>query len=73
MNKEERFAELWADYLEGVLNESDMAELQELMDSDKQLVEKAADSSRPTGCWGSTPKTLLRILSGHAGQTPPKP
>ena len=44
MNQEERFSQLWADYLEGELDEAGMAELQELMASDNKLVEEAADS-----------------------------
>jgi len=43
MNTNERFAELWTNYLEGGLDESEMAELGELLAADKSLLEMAAD------------------------------
>lgn len=44
MRPEERFAELWNDYLEGELDEGGIAELRELLSSDEGLVRMAADS-----------------------------
>jgi len=44
MNHEERFIELWNDYLEGELDESGLAELQALVEKDEHLLEMAADS-----------------------------
>jgi len=43
MNTDERFAELWTDYLEGNLDESGMSDLRELLAADKSLLEMAAD------------------------------
>lgn len=43
MNTQDRFAELWTDYLEGELEESGLAELRELLAADENLVELAAD------------------------------
>lgn len=44
MNIDERFIELWNDYLEGELDESGMAELRELVARDDRLLGIAADS-----------------------------
>ena len=44
MNTDERFIELWNDYLEGELDESQTAELQALVAEDDRLVQMAADS-----------------------------
>ena len=44
MKHDERFIELWTDYLEGELDESGMAELQALVAEDDRLVQMAADS-----------------------------
>lgn len=44
MNNDERFIELWNDYLEGEIDKSGVAELRELIASDARLVEMAADS-----------------------------
>jgi len=44
MSKEERFEELWSDYLEGELDEAGIQELRELMEKDEELVELAADT-----------------------------
>ncbi len=41
---EERFDELWSDYLEGELDEAGIAELQRLMADDEQLLELATDT-----------------------------
>jgi hypothetical protein len=46
MNTEERFTALWTDYIEGELDETGLAELRELMASDRHLDELAADSLR---------------------------
>lgn len=43
MNAQERFAELWTDYLEGELDESGITELQELLAGDEDLLRLAAD------------------------------
>ncbi|QDT32673.1 FecR family protein [Thalassoglobus polymorphus] len=43
MSTQERFAELWTDYLEGELEEVDLKELQELLTADESLVHQAAD------------------------------
>ncbi|MCA9072274.1 MAG: FecR domain-containing protein [Planctomycetaceae bacterium] len=43
MSNQERFAELWTDYLEGELDESGVAELRELLSADKELLQLAAD------------------------------
>ena len=44
MRPDERFAELWTDYLEGELDEGGIAELRELLSADEALVRPAADS-----------------------------
>jgi hypothetical protein len=44
MNDEERFIELWNDYLEGELDESGIAELQVLVEENDRLLRMAADS-----------------------------
>ena len=44
MNDDERFIELWNDYLEGELDESGMAELRALVGRDDHLLRMAADS-----------------------------
>ncbi len=44
MNGDERFIELWNDYLEGDLDESGIAELQALVAGDDRLLRMAADS-----------------------------
>ena len=44
MNSEDRFEQLWNDYLEGELDESDMAELQQLLASNECFLGSAADS-----------------------------
>ena len=44
MNSDERFTELWNDYLEGELDESGIAELQALVAGDDRLIQMAADS-----------------------------
>ena len=46
MSTEERFTVLWNDYLEGELDETDIAELRELLAGNQQYVEIAADSLR---------------------------
>ena len=43
MSAQERFAELWTDYLEGELDESGVAELRALLASDASLLKLAAD------------------------------
>ncbi len=43
MNAQERFAELWTDYLEGELDESGIAKLRDLLASDESLLKLAAD------------------------------
>ena len=43
MSNQERFAELWTDYLEGELDEVAIAELRELLASDNSLLKLAAD------------------------------
>ena len=43
MNPQERFADLWTDYLEGELDESGIAELRGLLAEDETLVRLAAD------------------------------
>lgn len=43
MNTQDRFAELWTDYLEGELDERGLVELRELLAADEGLVELAAD------------------------------
>ncbi len=43
MKPQERFAELWTDYLEGDLNESGMLELRELLTTDESPLRLAAD------------------------------
>jgi hypothetical protein len=43
MNSDERFTELWNDYLEGELDESRIAELQALVAGDDRLLRMAAD------------------------------
>ncbi len=43
MSTQDRFAELWTDYLEGDLDDSGMAELRDLLAADERLVERAAD------------------------------
>ena len=40
---EDRFAELWTDYLEGQLSPTGMAELEKLLAGDEQLTQRAAD------------------------------
>ncbi len=42
--EEQRFAELWTDYLEGECSEAELAELRHLMERNESLVELAADS-----------------------------
>ncbi|MCA9146907.1 MAG: FecR domain-containing protein [Planctomycetales bacterium] len=44
MNAQERFAELWTDYLEGELGEAGIAELRELLDADAALLKLATDT-----------------------------
>jgi len=44
MNGDERFVELWNDYLEGELGESGIAELRSLVAADDRLLKLAADS-----------------------------
>jgi len=44
MKSDERFIELWTDYLEGELDESGMAELRALVAEDDRLITMAADS-----------------------------
>jgi hypothetical protein len=44
MNGDERFIELWNDYLEGELDESGIAELQALVAGDDRLLQMATDS-----------------------------
>lgn len=44
MNVDERFVELWNDYLEGELGESGIAELRALVAADDRLLKLAADS-----------------------------
>ena len=46
MNTEERFTVLWSDYLEGELDETNLAELRELLAGDQRYVELATDSLR---------------------------
>ncbi|WDQ17637.1 FecR domain-containing protein [Rhodopirellula sp. P2] len=43
MNDQERFADLWTDYLEGELDERGLKELHELLASDERFVQRAAD------------------------------
>ncbi|QDU63342.1 FecR protein [Planctomycetes bacterium Pan216] len=43
MSAEQRFAELWTDYLEGELDESAIVELRELLAADESLLQRAAD------------------------------
>ncbi len=43
MNTQDRFADLWTDYLEGELSETGLVELRELLAADERLVELAAD------------------------------
>jgi len=57
MNSDERFIELWNDYLEGELDESGIAELQALVAGDERLLRMATDiyqaqSSAWVGCSG---------------------
>lgn len=44
MNDDERFIELWNDYLEGELDEAGIAELRALVEADDRLLQSAADS-----------------------------
>ncbi len=44
MNRDERFVELWNDYLEGEIDESGITELRTLVAEDDRLLEMAADS-----------------------------
>ncbi len=44
MNDDERFIELWNDYLEGELDESRIAEIRALVEGDDRLLRMAADS-----------------------------
>ncbi len=46
INPEERFGELWTDYLEGELEETGLAELQELLAAHDFLLKQAADYYR---------------------------
>ena len=46
MSRDERFIELWNDYLEGELDETGVAELRRLLAQDDRLVQMAADSYR---------------------------
>ena len=46
MNNDQRFVELWNDYLEGELDGTGIAELQQLLASDDSFLETAADSFR---------------------------
>jgi ferric-dicitrate binding protein FerR (iron transport regulator) len=43
MSVQDRFVELWTDYLEGELEETGLEELQELLADDEKLVQQAAD------------------------------
>ena len=43
MSTEDRFAELWTDYLEGELDDNGMEELRELMAADESMAVRAAD------------------------------
>ena len=43
MNPDERFADLWTDYLEGELDESGIAELQELLADGSRLESAVGD------------------------------
>ncbi|MEQ8785677.1 MAG: FecR domain-containing protein [Pirellulaceae bacterium] len=43
MSVQERFAELWTDYLEGELDEDGVARLRELLSTDEELLQLAAD------------------------------
>lgn len=43
MNIQDRFADLWTDYLEGELDESGLEELHELLSADASFVQRAAD------------------------------
>ena len=46
MSADERFIELWNDYLEGELDEQGIAELRQLVEADDRLLQMAADSYR---------------------------
>lgn len=46
MSRDERFIELWNDYLEGELDEQGLAELRQLVEADDRLLQMAADSYR---------------------------
>ncbi|MDA8744563.1 FecR family protein [Rubripirellula amarantea] len=43
MNSQDRFADLWTDFLEGELDDDGMASLRELLSTDDELLAKAAD------------------------------
>ncbi|MEO8496002.1 MAG: hypothetical protein ABI614_13090, partial [Planctomycetota bacterium] len=43
MSTQDRFAELWTDYLEGELDDSGVEELRELMAADESMAKRAAD------------------------------
>ena len=46
MNNDQRFEQLWNDYLEGELDDIGIAELQQLLGSDESFLKAAADSFR---------------------------
>lgn len=43
MNDQQRFSELWTSYLEGELDQKELAELSEMLEADRALLQRAAD------------------------------
>jgi len=79
MNADERFTELWNGYLEGELDESQIAELRELVAGDDHLLRMAADDyqmhrllglvvqDRPSRQGGFVGETMARLPADENG------
>lgn len=73
MNFQDRFAELWTDYLEGELDESGLAELQALLAADEKLLQQATDlyqTHRLLGVLGSATLTQQEFVSETMSRLP---
>ncbi|MCF6310848.1 MAG: FecR family protein [Verrucomicrobiales bacterium] len=70
--EEERFCELWGDYLEGELREANVAELRKLMDEDESLTRLAADTFQTHRLLGvvNCPNTSEAFVRETMGRLP---
>ena len=69
MNDDERFIELWNDYLEGELDESGIAELQALVAGNDRLVQMAADSYQMHRLLGLLAQDSVSRREGFVSET----